>query len=507
MTRLTIQDVMQRAAACERAGKWSEAESIYRQVLAQNPKEPAALYGLGMLAARFGHPDSIGLLSQVVALWPNRPALHNNLGVALQGLGRLEEAAQSYRKAIALDAREAGSYSNLSVCLTNLGQVDEAVEAARTATRLAPEFAEAHSNLGNALIARADFTGAVARYRKAIEVQPTFAKAHYHLAMTLLMQGEFEEGWREYEWRHRVEDFPSPRRPFTQERWDGSPAPAAGGTILLYGEQGLGDTIQFARHIPQVIDRGWRVVLECQGPLVRLFERCSHLGAAQVIAMPPNAAAPAVPFDVQLPLTSLPMALSDLDPFRSPAGGGAYLHADPELTTKWRQVLDQELAGQSNAGAGLKIGLAWAGSPTHYNDRNRSIPLALLAQGLFGVAGTQFVGLQFGPAAGQVALLGPQRRIVQFTERIGDFADSAAVLNELDLVITVDTSLAHLAGALGKRVWVLLPLVPDFRWMLERDDTPLYQSMRLFRQKRRGDWGELIARVAAELSRETSAKV
>ncbi len=425
-----------------------------------------------------------------IELCPDYAEAHNICAVMLIATGRRDESLAEFDEAIRLNPEYVEAHCNRGNALWAVDRLDDAEAAFRKALELQPNHVMSVNNLGTVLHERGRFQEAVECSRRAIALKPEFAEAHLNLATRLLLQGQFEEGWRQYEWRHRVAGFTRDPRRFDQPRWDGSPAPRPGiSTLLLYKEQGYGDTIQWIRHVPGAIERGWRVVLECEPSMARWLQQSGGLGAT-IISRGPGGGPVPIPFDVQLPLASLPLTLGEIDPRQPVRPVGAYLTADADLRTSWRTRL-------ASAGGKLKIGLVWAGSPGHGNDRNRSIALSRL--GPLAQAPCIFVNLQMGPPGRQAATPPPGMRILNWTADIGDFADSAALVMELDLIITVDTAMAHMAGALGKPVWVLLPFVPDFRWMLDREDSPLYPSMRLFRQKTRGDWDEVIQRVRVAL--------
>ncbi len=303
-----------------------------------------------------------------------------------------------------------------------------------------------------------------------------------NLALLQMLMGKWDEGWREFEWRWKMPGFPEAKRELSQPRWDGSDL--AGKRILIHTEQGAGDAIQFVRYLPLVTARGGKVVLEVQPPLARLLEGQNSQGA-MVITRTGFEVLPAAEFDVHLPLMSLPLVLDKLEPIGSPdIPKPPYLRAPASLKERWHGLVGEV--------SKLKIGLVWAGSTTHKNDRNRSMPLAKLAP--LADERVQFYSLQLGPPAKQTGLA-----MIDLTQHIADFADTAAFIDELDLVVSVDTSVPHLAGAMGKPVWVLLPFSPDFRWQLGIEKSAWYPTMRLFRQARPGDWDEPIGRAAAAL--------
>jgi len=348
----------------------------------------------------------------------------------------------------------------------------EAEAACREALRLAPEDPENHRTLGNIYYAGRRLEETAACYQAALRLAPDDPGTRWNRSILLLLEGEFEEGWREYEWRWRLPDAPA--RAVLQPLWDG--APLAGRRILLDAEQGMGDTIQFLRYVPMVVEAGGDVIFQCHSPLVKMLEK--HPGLGRVIDL--NRPAPDA--DVQAPLLSLPRIFHttrDSIPARVP-----YLAAEPERVAFWgRRMASLD---------GFRVGVAWSGNPRNPNNRERSLDPRGLAP-LLRVPGVRLVDLQKEHGETGLAL--------DRLEGWDDVSDTAAIMMHLDLVISVDTLAAHLAGALGRPVWTLLPFAAEFRWLLDREDSPWYPTMRLFRQKHPGDWEEAIGRVAEALGR------
>jgi len=480
MPQVSVQDALRLAQRHRDAGRFRDAESIYREILAQRPDHAESHHQLGLLAYQEGqHEAAIESLSRAVELKPEAWNFHTNLGAAFAALDRADEAITAYLRALALRPDRAETYNNLGIVYREQDRLDLALAALDRAIALEPERAEFHTNRGAALEKLGLFEAAVWSHRRAIELNPKFAEAHFNLATSLLIKGEVAEGWDEYEWRWRCQGFQTRPSPYLQPMWDGSDP--AGCTILLSSEQGMGDTIQFARYASLVSDRGARVVLGCPAPLQSL------LGTVRGVEEVVTDGAKLPPFDLQLSLMSLPRVFAttlDAAPAAVP-----YVAADPEETARWREMLAPETE--------LKVGLVWAGHPQNRNDRRRSIPLRLFAP-LGAVPGVSVHSLQGGEAARQ-ADRAPIVLADHEAERL-DFRGLAALVENLDLVITVDTAAAHLAGALGKPVWTLLPFAPDWRWLVGRDVSPWYPTMRLFRQPIAGDWAPVIARVADELA-------
>jgi len=474
-------------------GQHDKSMAAYRQALQLRPDYALAYYNLGLVLAEQGQWDeAIAAYRRALELQPGSPETHNNLGNALRERGQLNEAVAAYRQALQLQPDHALACYNLGTSLKDQGHLDEAVACFQRALALKPGFPEGHVNLGRTWWLKGDFHQAEAAYRHAIACRADFANAHLNLSILLLLLGRYEEGWHEYEWRWRAPAYMHRLRQFSAPPWDGRLAP--GKMILIHAEQGFGDTLQFARYLPLVRahSRAARVVLECHPALVPLLDPLR--GADFDIVALGHTDATLPPFDLHLPLLSLPLALQRFAPVPMSA---PYLHADSSLRAPWRERLDP--------GAALRVGVAWAGSPTHLDDHRRSIAPEKLAP-LLRVPGIQFVSLQIephGPLPPTLAAAG----VLDFTADIANFSDSAALLAELDLIISVDTAVAHLAGALGRPVWTLLPFVPDWRWGLESETTPWYSTMRLFRQPAAEDWDAVILRVIEDLSRATTERM
>lgn len=425
-----------RALDAQQRGDLDAAESGYRAALAVAPQHAYALHYLGVvLYQRSRVADALPLLEQAVRLVPHEPEFHNNLGLALEAADRTDEAIARYRQARALK----------------------------------PGHVTAWNNLGLALQAANDLPGAIDAYRHALQFAPEFAQAHWNLGLALLAHGALAEGWREYDWRLAIAELGGRRAQYSGPRWDGGDA--RGKTLLLTSEQGFGDTLQFIRFVPMLAARGARVVVQSQPELCTLLASAPGVSAVHGADEPPPA------YDAHLPLLSLPGALG--------VTAGNVPHAVPYLASDPQHLA--HIASELRPYRGvLKVGLAWAGSRSHSNDRRRSCPLARLAP-LLELPGVAWFSLQRDDGEEQVPDVPSARRIV-FLDARRDFDRKAALMDALDLVISVDTSSAHLAGALARPLWVLLPFAPDWRWLLERTDSPWYPTARLFRQPRPGDW-------------------
>jgi tetratricopeptide (TPR) repeat protein len=502
--------------ALKEMGRLEEAEECYRQALRLRPDHYGAYTNLGNVFKDQGRlGEAHACYRQALQLQPTFAGAHSNLGNVLRDQRRLSEAEDCYRQAVRLEPNSAEAHFHLAICLADQGRLDEAETSYRMALRLRPDYPDALNNLGNtlrhldrldeavdcyhgALRLRADFAGAhnnlgiavgelgrfeeaEACYCEALRLRPDYHEARFHLAHLWLQRGDFARGWPEYEWRWHTEGFVRPT--FQQPHWDGSDL--AGRTILLQAEQGLGDMIQFIRYAPLVKQRGGRVVVQCPPPLREVFQTCRGIDEL----VPQGTTLPA--FDVYAPLLSLP-GLMDTTVDNVPADI-PYLAAHPQKVQQWQPELER-------LGRGVRVGIVWQGSRVYRNDRRRSVTLAQF-EPLARLPGVRLVSLQVGAGVEQLATIGERWPICDLGSCFdpSSFADAAAVLSGLDLLVSVDTALVHLAGALGRPVWLALPFAPDWRWLLEREDSPWYPGLRLFRQQRPGQWAEVFERMAAAL--------
>lgn len=460
--------------------RYSEALAGYEAALAINPELFHVYNNLGNALQALGRAeDALASYRKAIRLKPDFAEAHCNLGNSLQALSRHEQAIASYKQAIARKPGLATAHYNLGVGLYALGRLEEAIEAYRSALAVRPDYHEAYNNIGLVLHQLGRIAEAIDSYERAQAIKPDYAEAHFNEALSQLALGNYREGWLDYQWRWLNPSLALRRREFPVPLWLGQ-GDLAGKTILLHAEQGLGDTIQFARYVPLVAARGARVVLEVPAPLAALLRGLDGVSSVCVRDDP------LPPFDTHCPLMSLPFAFEtrlDNIPAQVP-----YLRPSPDRLAKWRL----------RANGGAAVGIAWTGNPKAPIDLVRSIPLHLLRP-ILDVPAIRFVALQNELRDGDREALKSMPRVTVLGDRLADFADTAAVVSALDLVITVDTSVAHLAGALGKAVWVLLPFSPDWRWLRDRDDSPWYPTARLFRQPARGDWASVIERVAAGL--------
>ncbi len=470
-----------RGDAQQLLGQNADCVESYKRALALAANAPATWYNLGLALRKLERPqESLDAVERAIAL---RPAYGDALklaGNALTTLGRMREAGERFAAALAHKPDDAELESGLAHALHMQGQHAEARAHYDRAIALRPGFTEAYFNRAVLSLETLDMAAGLADFENAIAADPNHAMAHRAASAVLLATGEFKRGWDEYEWRWRGGQPDDRNRDFGAPRWQGD-FDLAGKRILLHAEQGFGDTIQFVRYVPMVAALGARIVLEVQPALLPLFAGLAHVET--LIGWRD----PIPPVDCHCPLMSLPHAFgTTLETIPAPK---SYLAAEPARVAAWRQYLGDK--------PGLRVGFACSGSTTHKNDANRSIPI----DAFLGVASgaERFFCLQKDFRAADRAWLANRPDIAVLNDKLHHFADTAALIAALDLVLCVDTSVAHLAGALGKPVWVLVPYNADWRWLQKRSDSPWYPSMRLFRQKRSGDWREALADVAAAL--------
>jgi tetratricopeptide (TPR) repeat protein len=547
---MNINEQLQSAFQYIQSGDLRQAEQAYSQILTLEPNNGEACLSLGILYYRFGNYDlSIQHIKRALEINADNSIAHYNLGIAYGAKGQIERAIDCYQNALKYNPSLAPAYYNLgnifrerldvdnaityyqnalkynpslAPAYYNLGnifrerlQIDEAITYYQNALKVDPNFVFAFTNLGNAFRQRGQLDEAIDCYKKALkldshlahthtslglslqekgmvdeafkhckialQLNPHLPEAHWNLSHMYLLQGNFREGWKEYEWRWGLKDYYQYK--IFQALWDGSDISQR--TILIHDEQGFGDTIQFVRYVPLVAQRGAKVIIGCKRELVPLLQRVE--GVSQVIAR----GEPLPEFDVHCPILSLPLLFNttlDTLPANIP-----YISTDPLLAQKWRNIIRHD-------NSKLKIGLVWAGRPEHQNDRNRSGFFDMFAS-LAQLNNSSFYSLQKGEAAKQRKYHPDGINIIDYTNRLDDFSETAALIENLDLIISVDTAVAHLAGALGKPVWVLIPFAPDWRWMLDREDSPWYPTMKLFRQSSCGDWDSAISTVLDQVQK------
>lgn len=470
------------AVALQTDGQLRPAIAEYSTLLAARPDHAATLNNLGE-ALRLTNQldDAHAILGQLLSLQPDLPSAWFNLGNVLRDKKDPVGAIGAYQRALSLqpDYPEAGN--NLAHLLLETDAIEQARQTIGQVLAAHAEFPEAWLTLGTIQHQQRQIDDAIASYERTIARAPEHASAHHNLGIALLLSGNLQRGWAEFDWRFKVFGKGLTHHTFKQPRWDGSDP--AGKRILLYAEQGFGDTIQFSRCASLLARRGARVILAVQPELRRLLAGLSDV--EQVVALTDSMPQ----FDLHCPLMSTPRYLG-IDDAASIPSMPAYLQSDSAQSAVWKHRLEDARSP--------RIGLAWAGSAEHRNDRHRSISLNKLAAA-FAELDATFISLQNGPAAAQLQKLKVELPLKDFSDALPDFSDTAALMNNLDLIITVDTAIAHLAGAMGKLVWVLLPWIPDWRWMLDRTDSPWYPTMKLYRQPTRGDYHSPLLQIKSDL--------
>jgi tetratricopeptide (TPR) repeat protein len=510
----TINADLQNAVALQR-GRLAEAESVYRDILTIAPDQFDAQHLLGHQQGR--NADALGLISaalqknpnqvvalsnygavlnelkrfdealaafdKAIALKPDYADAFNNRGLCLRELKRFDEALAAFDKAIALKPDYADAFNNRGLCLRELKRFDEALASYDKAIALKPDYADAFVNRGNTLGILKRFDEALANYDKAIALKPDYADGYKNRAFARLRAGQYNEAWRDYELRWKAKDFPATRPDIAQSDWRGEDL--TGRHILVFSEQGLGDVIQFCRYLPHLAERTCKTTFLAPRNLMRLL----RLAMPQVDVVGTMKGVQGM--DFQVALMSLPHRFNT--ELASIPNKVPYLKAEPELEARWKARIGAR---------GFKIGIAWQGNPNAPVDEGRSIPLKEFVQ-LSRMPGVRLISLQKHDGLDQFADLPKDIEIETLGEDFDNgpdaFIDTAAVMTSLDLIITPDTSIAHLAGALGRPTWVALKHVPDWRWLLDRQDSPWYPTLRLFRQSQREDWGSVFVKIEQEL--------
>ena len=502
--------------------KFDEAIAAYRQALTADPDDSALHFSLGAELHRQGRLDeSVVHFRRATTLDPDNLAVFRLFGLVLHDAGQVDEAAHIYRQVSARDPGDVESLANLGACLCALGQIDDAIAACDLALAIDPHHAPAHTNMGILLDLQNDFEAAAAAHRRAVDANPFYAKGYANLAVALGHAGEFDEalevshravaldpdkpqtrfnhshallmsgdllnGFIEHRWGRKCPGSSSGFPDFPGPEWQGEPL--AGRTLLLYAEYGIGDALQFVRYLPMVAEKGGSILLQVQLSLVPLLRIMTNV---TVIAL----GEPLPRFDLHLPLIGLPRVFgTTLDDIPAAI---PYLQADDAKLSQWYRVLNDETS--------FKVGVVWSGNPRHKGDRHRSLAAGRLLPRLV-IPGVRLYSLQKEPRATDAAAIAALcRDLADLAPLLADFSDTAAAVTALDLIVTVDTSVAHLAGALGRPVWLLLPYALDWRWMRDREDTPWYPTMRLFRQPAPQAWDDVITRVSAELARVASGE-
>jgi tetratricopeptide (TPR) repeat protein/SAM-dependent methyltransferase len=477
-------EVFNQGMELQKAGRIEEAIAAFRKALGYHPNHPVVCNNLAAVLAMRGElEEALALYRKAIAADPSLAFTYSNLSDTLTKLGRYDEALAAATRASALDPTSPDAYNNVGSALLEVARFDEAIVALEKALELNPNFAFAHSNLGNALRGLGRLDEAIVAFEKAVELGPHLAVAHKNLGLTRLQKGEYRAGWPEYGWRWLADGHPP--REYPKPLWQGEPL--SGKTLLLYTEQGLGDAIQFARFIPELARQGARVVLEVHPQLMGLMRTIE--GVSEII--PAWGETPH--FDTYLPIMDLPGVLGlepDTIPRKVP-----YLNAEPARIAQWRERLGAH---------GFKVGIAWEGFGGTPRKKMRSAALSAFAP-LADKAGVRLISLQKQapgtPPDPFLERLGIETLGPDFDSDADAFLDTAAVMESLDLVITIDTSVAHLAGALARPVWIALTKVPDWRWKVTGHDTIWYPTAQLFRQTTDGDWPPVFVEIAAELAK------
>ncbi len=510
VARLT--QLLTKAMEAQNQGDNHKAKELYQQVVKIQPANFECWHILGVFEYQIkNYDEALKIFTKVISIQPRFAPAHSNLGLVLQDLKRYKEAIASYDKSLELDASLYAAYNNRGNAFKDLGIFDKALESysmaliylpdyAEAIYNLAeiykclhrfddslkyydraihtrPNYAEAHNNRGLMLQFLNRVDEAIQSFDRTLQIWPDYAPAHSNKSLALLLQGNYSEGFEEHEWRWRMKEFTSAQRHFHQPQWDGSIAQLEGKTILIHCEQGLGDTLQFCRYVPFVLETGARVLFEVQASVYGLMKQiinpeCLIKQGDQI----PD-------FDLHCPLISIVHCLRS-SVARIPSRQ-SYLTAEEATRNKWSSVLGQRVKP--------RIGYVWSGNVHHHNDFFRSIPLQTFLPYLISLSQDfDCICLQKEFRTGELELLAQVPGWRDFSVGIVDFEDTAALCELVDLVITVDTSVAHLAAALGRPTWVMLPFAPDWRWLLERDDSPWYPSVKLYRQKSISNWNSVL---------------
>lgn len=463
-------------------GRFGEAIRYYRKILDQIPDNAEIYQNLGIALHDQGQiNEALACYQKVLRLRPDAVDALNNIGFILKEKNQFHNAIGFFQKALQFNPEHIEVLNNLANAYQANSQIDDALKYYQKAVQLQPDHAESHAGFGTALYENAQFENAIVHYQKAIQLKPDYVDPHFNNALALLLLGKFREGWKEYEWRRKTKDFIALCPQFTQPIWSGKDSPDS--VILIYAEQGFGDTLQFIRYAPLVVQHGATIVFECQKelkPLLQTIEGIHHVFSQ---------GEPLPEFDIQSPLLSLPLAFNttlETIPAKVP-----YIKADVSLTEQWSKKIRRK-------NLKFNIGLVWSGNPKYGRDRYRSLSLQSFSC-FTQIEYACFYSLQKGSAAEQAKNPPSGMNLIDLTEDIHDFSDTAAFIENLNLIISVDTAVAHLAGAMGKPVWTLIPFIPDWRWMLHRTDSPWYPTMKLFRQSSPDTWDDVISKIYHEL--------
>jgi tetratricopeptide (TPR) repeat protein len=477
-----------RGDACVSQGKGDEALDAYRKAVEAAPNWPTAWFKLGnVLFQGNDFERALRAHQRSIDLNPNHLRGLTNLGATLEKLGRYEEAATVLRHALVLAPDEVSGLKNLGHVILKLGHVGEGLHLIRRAVELAPDDPDAHYTLGNALLRMERLQEALACYARVRELQPDTARAYFAPASVLLMNGQYKDGWAAYESRFDMAAYKSNVANVHERLWDGGDL--KGRRLLVHVEQGFGDTLQFARYVPLLRERvgDGKIFMLCEPELFRILETLD--GVDEFFQLRSDTT---VTYDLQVPLLSLSHRF------------GTTLETVPNQTPYVRVPTGTKAKIRRRKGTKLRVAFVWAGRPTHSDDKFRSCTVNWFAN-LFDIPGIDFYGIQWGPRAAELEPHLKRRNVFSMTDKLTDFAETAAIIDQVDLVIAIDTAVAHLAGALGKPVWTILPFGGEWRWLFRREDTPWYPNMRLFRQAILGDWRPVFQRIGAALTQMVGA--
>ncbi len=461
--------------------QYNTAIELIKKAIAGDRRIPQFYNTLGAAFRAVGKfEEAIIAYQQAISIKPDYAEAYNNMGNAFLSQRRYVDAVEKYNQAVVLNPGDVEAYNSMAIALQYQGKYSAAIEACNRALSLKPDYAQAYNTIASVMLKKGCHDEAIDNYKRALSLKPDYAEAHTNLGIAQLLNGRFEEGWSEYKWRLNINNAINLYNQLPC--WDGSPF--VGKRLLVRYEQGYGDNIQFIRYLPMVKSRGGTVICQMLRPLTGLFR--GFPGIDELIDCALNNQ-DEVFYDFYVSLMELPGIFGTT--LETIPGMVPYLHADPVKAEQWRKKL---------AGTGFKVGIVWAGKPVHTEDSNRSCQLKQFVP-LSKIPGVRLYGLQKGEAAGQVKDLFGIISVINLADELNDFTDTAGVIENLDLIISVDTAVLHLAGAMGKPAWAVLPFTPDWRWMLTRQDSPWYPTMRLFRQEELTQWGAVFERIGREL--------
>ena len=474
------------------SGKLEQAVGVYRQALEINPSDIRTYNNLSMALQKQGKlTEAIDTYYKILEMDSTNVAIHRSLGMLLTEQGKLEEAINTYYQVLKIDSTDAKTYNNLGILLKEQGKFKEAVDAYCKALEIVPSYADAYNNLGNAFQLQGNFEDAEVAYKKALEINSKFSEAHKNLGMLLLLNGEFELGWKKYEWRWKCHDFPSENRNFPQLSWDGTDLSKK--SILIWTEQGIGDEIMFANMLETLSWMTDEITVECEERLVPLFQRSFPKMQFVSREQKPNPILLDRQIDYQIPIGSLAQWLRKNE--NQFPKKGSYLSASSEKASQLRDKYENLTDGR------FLVGISWK-SINHGTEKEKNTILENWTP-ILSQKDCFFINLQYGNTEQEISKYCSSTGTLIYTDQeinpLKNLDDFAAQISALDLVISISNTTAHMSGALGKKVWTLLPYVPDWRWMLKREDTPWYPNMKLFRQSQMHDWRDVFQRVSLSL--------